>query len=368
MRAALLEEVGKPLAVHDDVDIEAPHVGEARVRVYHCGVCHSDLSLVDGAFPPFCPVILGHEAAGVVEEVGLGVTSVAPGDHVVLTACPPCGLCYWCVRGEWSLCVHSHALMTSSHQDGGTRLSRKGEVVWRGVGLAAFAEEVIVPAEAAVKVADDIPLGVACVLGCAVQTGVGAVLNTAKVEEGATVVVVGLGGIGLSIVQGAVLAGASRIIVADPVAQRRTVAGELGATDLLDPTATDLASETMGMTRGIGADYVFDAVGRAAIVNQAINAVRPGGAVVMVGVPPLDENYTLETPAVFISQQKRLLGCLLGSVNSQYEIPRLVDLWQAGRLDLQRLITAHRPLEEINDAFDDLRAARGIRTVLDISA
>jgi Zn-dependent alcohol dehydrogenase len=366
MRAALLEQTGQPLVIADDIDLEAPKAGEVRVRVHHCGVCHSDLSLVDGDLPPVLPIILGHEAAGIVEEVGLGVESLAVGDAVVLTACPPCGQCFWCLRGEWSLCVNSHALMTFSHRDGGTRLQRNGELVWRGVGVAAFAESVIMPEEGAIKIDPDVPLAVACVLGCAVQTGVGAVLNTAKVEEGSTVVVIGLGGIGLAVVQGAVIAGATRIVAVDPVEERRTAAKHFGATHTLDPTATDVNGEVFALTEGIGADYAFDAVGRSSLINQAINVIRPGGAAVMVGVPPLEDSFTMEAVALFITQQKRLLSSLLGSVNSRRDIPKLIDLWRAGRLDLEAMITAHRPLDDINAAFDDLRAARGIRTVIDI--
>ena len=189
MRAAVLEQVGAPLVVHDDVVAEEPHVGEVAVRVTHCGVCHSDLSLADGALPVDVRVVLGHEAAGVVEATGPGVSRLVAGDHVVLTPCPPCGHCPWCVRGQWSLCANSDALMTSTHPDGGTRLSRGGEVVYRGVGVAAFAETVIIQETGAVKVPDDMALDVACVIGCAVQTGVGAVLNTAGVAEGDTVLV-----------------------------------------------------------------------------------------------------------------------------------------------------------------------------------
>jgi Zn-dependent alcohol dehydrogenase len=366
MRAAVLEHPAHPLSVVDDVEIEPPHAGEVRVRVQHCGVCHSDLGLADNEVPAVTPVILGHEAAGIVEEVGDGVTTVAVGDRVVLTPAPPCGHCYWCVRGEWSLCTQSDGIVSSTLPDGGTRLSRGGEVVWRGVGVGAFAEHATVVEEAAIKVDDDVPLEVACVLGCAVQTGVGAALNTARVREGDTVLIYGLGGIGLSIVQGAALAAASTIIAVDPVAERREVASRLGATHVLDPGEVDVGSETAKITYGIGADFAFDAVGNTALVNQALDNVRKGGTVVMVGVPPLGEPLTMPLPPVFVVQSKKLLGCLLGSVNSRHEIPRLLGLWKNGRLDLEALITNHRPLDEINGAFEDLRLGRGIRTVIDL--
>lgn len=366
MRAAVLEVPGQPMVVQD-IEAEEPHAGEVAVQVTHCGVCHSDLHIIDGDMPGMCPIVLGHEAAGVITAVGPGVTHVGVGDHVVLTPCPPCGTCYYCVRGEWSICVNSMALMTATHPDGGTRLARGGDVVYRGLGVAAFAETVITQATGAVRIPSDVPLDVACVLGCAVQTGVGAVLNTAQVEEGATVLVMGLGGVGLSIVQGARLAAASRVIVSDPVAERRTAALAMGATHAVDPTSEDVVSAVQQLTEGgIGVDYAFDAVGRNALIETGINATRPGGTTVVVGVPPLDEPLQYSSATLFTALSKNVMGCLLGSANSLHEIPRLVALWQAGRLDLEGLITARRPLDEINEAVDDLRAARGVRTVIEL--
>ena len=365
MRAAILEQPGQPLVVCDDVEVEQPRRGEVAVRVHHCGVCHSDVSIADGTFPSALPVILGHEAAGVVEAVGEGVTSLAVGDRVVLTPCPPCGTCPWCIRGEWSLCVNSDSMLTSTHADGGTRLSRGGEVVYRGVNVAAFAEIVVTPVTGAVRVPDDIGLDVACVVGCAVQTGVGAVLNTAHVGEGDTVVVMGAGGIGLSVVQGAALAGASRIIVSDPVAERRQSALALGATDAVDPTTDDLGTAVLDLT-GIGADYAFDAVGRSALVNAGVDITRKGGTIVMVGVPGLEDPLTIPIPALVAMGEKKIVGSLLGSCNSLRDIPRIIDAARAGRIDLGALITARRGLDDINQAFDDLRTATGVRTVIDL--
>jgi len=362
----LLEAPGEPLVL-GEVEAEAPHDGEVAVRVSHCGVCHSDLSLIDGVMPALLPQVLGHEAAGVVEEVGPGVTLLAPGDAVVLTPCPPCGTCYFCVRGEWSTCLNSQALMTSSHPGGGTRLRRGDQVVYRGLGVAAFAETVITQETGAVKIPVDTPLEVACVLGCAVQTGVGAVLNTAGVEEGATVLVMGLGGVGLSIVQGARLAAASTVIVSDPVAERRDLALRLGATHALDPTKDDVVVAAHDLTEeGVGVDYAFDAAGANALVESGIDATRSGGTTVMVGVPPLSEPLSYPSGTIFAATAKVLKGCLLGSANSLHEVPRLLALWRAGRLDLEPLITSRRPLADINEAIDDLRAARGVRTVVEI--
>jgi Zn-dependent alcohol dehydrogenase len=229
--------------------------------------------------------------------------------------------------------------------------------------VGAFADHVLTPATGAVKIPADVPLEVACVIGCAVQTGVGAVLNTARVEAGATVLVMGLGGIGLSVVQGARIAGAARIIAADPLPARREAARRLGATDLLDPGIDDVTARTLAIT-GVGADYAFDAVGRGALVQTALWAVRNGGTVVCVGAAPLGEQITIDPPALFTLSEKKLVGCALGSCNSLRDIPRLVALWRAGRLDLDGLITRRRPLAEINEAMADLRAGIGIRTVL----
>ena len=365
MRAAVLEEAGKPLVVRDDVSIADPRPGHVRVRVRHCGICHSDLSLADGVFPSPTPIVLGHEAAGVVDAVGPDVEGLAPGDPVVLTPVAPCGTCYWCVRGEPGVCVNATMIATNTFRDGTTGLSRGGQVVFRGIGLAGFAEYAVVPASGAIKVGADVPLDVACVIGCAVQTGVGAVLNTARVEPGASVLVIGLGGIGLSIVQGARVAGAARIIAADPVPARREAAKGFGATDLVDPTATDVIGRTMELT-GVGADYAFDAVGRASLVQAALLACRNGGTTVAVGAAPIDDVITIAPAAAFTLSEKKLIGCTLGSCHSVRDIPRLIALWQAGRLDLESLITSRRPLTDINQGMDDLRASRGIRTILTI--
>ena len=365
MRAAVLEAAGSPLKI-DEIEIAAPGPGQVRVAVKYCGCCHSDLSIIEGSFPAPTPIVLGHEASGVVESVGPGVGLLAPGDHVVLTPVPPCGTCYWCVRGEASSCKNAIAIMTNQFPDGRTGLSRGSERVYRGVGLGAFAEYVVTEATGAVKIPREVPLEVACVVGCAVQTGVGAVLNTARVVEGATVLVLGLGGIGLSVVQGARLAAAARIIVSDPVARRREVAGALGATDFIDPTQEDVVSRAHALTGGIGVDYAFECAGRGALVSTAFFAARNHGTVVCVGAPPVSDAVTVAPASLFVVSEKRLLGTLLGGCNSLLEIPRLIGLYQSGRLDLEALITARRPLAEINEAMADLAASRGIRTVLEL--
>jgi Zn-dependent alcohol dehydrogenase len=365
MRAAVLEAPGKPAVLRDDLTIADPRPGEVKVRISHCGLCHSDLSIIDGVFPAPVPIVLGHEAAGVVAAVGEGVSSHAVGDPVVLTPCPPCGTCYWCVRGEASLCEVALGIMTHTFPDGTTGLSSGGQTVYRGLNVGGFAEFVVTSANGAVKVPADVPLDVACVIGCAVQTGVGAVLNTARVEEGATVLVLGLGGIGLAAVQGARIAGATRILVSDPVASRRECARALGATDFVDPASEDVVARAREIAP-VGVDYAFECAGRAALVEVGIAAARNGGTIVCVGAPPIDESITISPAAAFTVSEKKLQGCTLGSVNSLRDIPRLVGLWQAGRLDLEALITARRPLAEINEAATALRESRGIRTVLEL--
>jgi len=366
MRAAVLEQAGKPLAIYEDITIAEPRAGQVRVAVKHCGVCHSDLSIADGVFPAPLPIVMGHEAAGVVDAVGPGVTTLVPGDAVILTPAPPCGRCYFCVRGEAALCVEATGIVTNTFADGTTGLARGGATVYRGLNLAAFAEYVVCAESAAVKVPREVPLDVACVIGCAVQTGVGAVLNTARVPEGATVVVMGLGGIGLSTVQGARIAGAARIFASDPLPERRKAAESLGATDLIDPGADDVAARVREATAGIGADYAFETAGRASLVAVGLAATRNGGTVVAVGAPPITEKIEIAPAALFTVTEKKLLGCILGSSNSLREIPRLVSLWRGGRLDLESLVTRRRPLAEINEAMADLREGRGIRTVMSI--
>ena len=364
MRAALLEQVGEKLAVVDDVELDDPQAGEVVVRVEHCGVCHSDLHMIDGSLPSPMPVILGHEAGGIVEEVGPGVTDLAPGDKVILTLRPPCGRCYWCVRGQFSQCAPGAAMVAGTFADGGTRIRRGDQVVHRaGVVLAAFAERTVVPVTAAVKVDDDTPLEIAAVIGCAVQTGVGAVVNTAQVQPGDTVAVVGLGGIGISIVQGARLAGASRVIGIDPVASRREQAAQFGVTDAIDPEAGDAAAQVQDLTGGIGVDHAFEAVGRAALIESAIGMTRSAGNIVIVGVPGMMDMLNLHALG-FWATGKVLRGTFLGDANPHRDFPRLLSLWRAGKLDLEAMVTSHRPLDEINEAFDDMRAGAGLRTVL----
>ena len=366
MRAALLEEHRKPLAIATDVDVAAPGPDEVVVKIASCGICHSDLTLIEMPGGAQLPIVLGHEAAGVVEEVGAAVRGLRRGDSVVLTPLAPCGHCYWCVRSQPTLCIDAQNFMTGARADGTSPLSRKGKIVYRGFSTGGFGEYALVHQNAAVKVPADTPLEVACVIGCAVQTGVGAVLNTARVEEGATVLVTGLGGIGVSIVQGARLAGASKILASDPVAERRDHARHFGATHVLDPSQDDVVARALEITGGIGVDYAFDAAGSPRLVQDCIAATRRGGTSVMIGLPAEPRPVEIADPTAFLIGEKRLVASLLGSCNSQRDVPRLIALWRRGALDLEGMISQRRPLEQIDQGIDDLRAGRGIRTVLSL--
>jgi S-(hydroxymethyl)glutathione dehydrogenase/alcohol dehydrogenase len=364
MRAAVYE-AGKPELTLEDVDIEEPGPGRVRVRVHHCGICHSDSTVLHSP-TGVSPAVLGHEAAGIVDAVGDGVTMVEPGDKVVLTPIAPCGRCYWCQRDQPGCCVNNTAVLGGAFLDGSTGLSRGGQLVFRGLGVGGFAEYAMTNETGAVKVPADTPLETACVIGCAVQTGVGAVLNTAQVEPGATVLVLGLGGIGLSVVQGARAAGAAQIIASDPLGWRREAAQRMGATTVLDPGADDVTAATRDLT-SVGADYAFECAGVAALAAVGVEATRAGGSTVLVGAPPLEGKLELNPLVLFGISEKKLMGCFLGSCNSLRDIPRMVAMWRAGRLNLEALVTAHRPLDEINEAFTDLAAGKGIRTVVDLA-
>lgn len=362
MRAAVLADAGRPLQMID-VDVEDPRPGEVMVRVHSCGICHSDLSMCELGGAGQIPVILGHEAAGVVEAIGPGVTSVAPGDSVLLTPLAPCGRCYWCSRSQPTACSEAQTFTTGLRPDGTSPFALDETPVHRGLGVAGFGELTVVTEGGVVKLAPDTPLDVVCVIGCAIQTGVGAVLNTARVEAGATVLVTGLGGIGIAIVQGARVAGATRIFVSDPVAERRDAALHFGATDVIDPTSDDVPARVVADTDGIGVDYAFEAAGVAALVDTCMQASRIAGTTVIVGA-----DTTLATaailPVLVATHGKRILGSLLGDCHPQRDIPRFVAMWRRGLLDLESMVSHRLDVSEVNEGMDRLRAADGIRTVL----
>ena len=285
----------------------------------------------------------------------------------MLTPLAPCGHCYWCARGEHTACQEAMAFTTHLRPDGSSPFSRRGEVVKRGLGVAGFGELTVVSERGVVRLDDDTPLEIACVVGCAIQTGVGAVVNTARVEPGATALVLGMGGIGISVVQGLRLSGAARIIVSDPVAERREAARHFGATDVIDPTVDDVPARVLADTGDIGVDYAFEAAGVAALVDTCIHASRRGGTTVVVGA-----DATLSTvevmPVMLATLGKKIVGSLLGDCHPQRDIPRFVDAWRRGDLDFESMISHRLALSEINAGFDHLRAAEGIRSVVEIGA
>ena len=361
MRAAVLNQVGRPLEI-EEIDIEAPKAGEVALRIVASGVCHSDYSVAHGVLHSPLPVVLGHEGAGVVEAVGEGVDTLEPGDHVIAALTPSCGSCPMCVEGKPFLCFQmGHTLGRSTLLDGTTRLRRGSERVHQLCGVASFAERAVIPAGAAIRVPREAPLEKVCLIGCGVTTGVGAVLNTARVEPGSSVAVIGCGGVGLSIVQGARIAAAATIIAIDPVAEKRELACHLGATHSLDPSAEDVAKAVRGIT-GFGVHYAFEALGRTETIEQAWSLLRPTGSAVVVGMPAAREELKLRVGGFF--QQKGIMGSAYGSAVPRRDIPRYVELYQKGELELDALITRRISLEQVNEAFDDMERGRGARSVI----
>ncbi len=365
MRAALLLEPRSDLTVVDDLEVAEPRPGEVCVAVSHCGVCHSDLTMSEDGY--VLPAVLGHEAAGVVAAAGAGVDHVCVGDKVLLTPIAPCGHCKGCARRQAGRCRSAMSFVSGARPDQTSPFSRAGSTVYRGLGVGAFAERSVVPASAVVRLDEDVPLGVACLIGCAVQTGVGAVFNTAGVERGSSVVVTGLGGVGMSVVQGARIAGAARIVASDPVAARRDMAERLGATDVVAGDAGELREAVSDATGGRGADYAFEAAGVASLVSLGLELTGPGGTTVIVGAPPVADPVSVTSATMFMLQQKRLVGSLLGDCWPARDIPLLVGLWRRGALDLESMITLRVPLERVNEGFDRLRDPAGVRTVVEVA-
>ncbi len=363
MRAVVFTGPGQPVEVHD-VDLAPPREGEVLVRIAGAGVCHSDLHVQRGEWPRQVPVVLGHEGSGEVVEVGPGVTDLRPGDHVVLSWIAPCGRCRWCLAGHEARCTFAAEVVGPQGVlfDGTTRLSEGGEPVRHYLGVSSWAEYAVVPASGAIKVRDDAALDVVALVGCAVATGVGAVLNTAKVEAGSTCVVIGCGGVGLSIVQGARLAGASRIVAVDLVPAKTEVALAVGATDAVDASAHD-AVEAVRDLLPDGADYAFDGIGHTATTEQAIRMLGLGGAAVLVGLPPSGARASFE-PLVLTELDGRILGSNYGSIRPARDLPWLVDRYVEGDLKLDELVSARRPLEEAGDALDQLATGTVLRTLL----
>ncbi|MDN4613205.1 Zn-dependent alcohol dehydrogenase [Leifsonia sp. F6_8S_P_1B] len=363
MKAVVFAEPSAPIAF-TDVELAAPRAGEVRVRIAAAGVCHSDLHVKRGEWDAPAPLVMGHEGSGVVTELGEGVTSLAVGDHVVLSWVPPCGECRYCRSGHEARCQKVATVVAPKGVlfDGTSRLSRDGEPLHHYLGVSSFAEEVVVPASGAVKVRDDAPLDVIAVVGCAVATGVGAVLNTAAVEPGSTVAVIGCGGVGLNVVQGAKLAGAERIVAVDVLADKTQMALQFGATDRIDASQADAVEQLFELIPD-GVDYAFDAIGRTSTTEQAIRMLGLGGAAVIVGLPPTGAKASFE-PLVLAEADQRILGSNYGSVRPSIDIPALVDRYMDGQLKLDPLISGRRPLAEAAEAFDDLEKGSVLRTLL----
>ena len=361
MRAAVLWEQRAPLSV-ESVELSAPGPREVLVEVKAAGVCHSDLHPACGDWPIRTPVVLGHEGAGIVRGVGPGVTRVGIGDHVVFCWAPACGTCPPCVEGRPVLCDRLERTTYRHHLPfGGTRLRARDQPVRSFLSTACFAEHAVVAEEGAIRVAREIDFEALAVLGCAVLTGVGAVLNAARVPAGANVAVIGAGGVGLNVVQGAVIAGCGRIIAVDRSPSALEAAAAFGATDGVDASAITVAIRDA--TAGRGADYVFDTVGTPATLADAIASVRKGGTVVLTGLSRTDAEAAVPMYPL-VMQEKRLVGSLYGSGSPAADVPRLVSLYLAGRLKLQELVARSYTLEQINDAMAALAGGAGGRGVV----
>jgi S-(hydroxymethyl)glutathione dehydrogenase / alcohol dehydrogenase len=361
-QAAVLWEPGRPVEVLE-VDLAPPKEGEVLVRIAACGVCHSDLHVVDGHLPEPLPLVLGHEAAGVVEEVGPGVQSLASGDHVVLALVPSCGECDECRRGRPNFCsLGARMAAEGTLADGTSRLSLDGTTLHHFNSISSFAGHAVVPESAAVKIRGDVALDAAALVGCSVLTGYGAVANTAGLEEGATVAVWGCGGVGANVVQGARLRGAAQIVAVDTRPEKLELARTLGATDVVEAGAgVDAVAAVQDLTGG-GPDYAFEAIGSERAIQEAWRAVRAGGTLVVVGIMPHGASLTID-PWQFMSE-KTLKGTFLGSARIQEDVPHLVDLYQSGDLELDRLVSRTLRLDELPDAFDRLRAGEVVRQVV----
>ncbi len=368
VRAAVLTAVDAPLHV-TEVELEPPHAGEVLVRLHASGVCHSDISTANGTIGSRLPAVLGHEGAGVVEAVGPGVGAVKPGDHVVLSWNPHCGVCEECVRGLTHLCTVAWAPMFEGGLlDGTSRLSWDGGALYHYSMVSSFAERAVVPERSCVRIDQRIPLDVAALVGCAVTTGIGAMWNTAEVRPGDRVAVFGCGGVGLSAILGAAAVGAAPIVAIDRREDKLEVALALGATDavLWGAGAEETAEAVTSASKG-GVDYAVDAVGRPDIMLAAFLSTRRRGAAVAIGIPRQDAVLTL--PAITIPRmERRVLGSIYGSARPERDFPLILDLFMRGRLPLDRLISHRMPLDGIQEAFDLVGEGAAVRAVLDLAA
>jgi S-(hydroxymethyl)glutathione dehydrogenase/alcohol dehydrogenase len=363
LKAAILEASATDLVV-EQIDCQEPQAGEVLVRIAASGVCHSDLHVIHGTQTTPLPVVLGHEGAGIVEAVGPNVTRVKVGDHVVLSWVPYCGQCVHCLAGRPNLCSAAYAVMAKGTLlDGTSRLSRSGKPVYHYSFISSFAEYAVVPESGCVVIEPDIPLDKAALVGCAVMTGVGAAINTAHVQPGSTVAVIGAGGVGLNAIQGARLAGAASIIAIDVNPSKLAHARVFGATHLINAAEVDVDAAIRELTKGVGVDYSFEAVGRQETMRQCWEIARPGGMVVMVGIAPEGKELSLPANRV-VREERRLMGSFYGSARPHVDMPMILNLYMAGKLLLDELVTHRFSLEEINDAVHALESGEAIRPVI----
>ena len=364
IRAAVLEGFGEPLEVQQ-LDLAEPKTGEALVRLTACGVCHTDLFTASGADPSgYSPAVLGHEGAGVVEAVGEGVTSVAPGDHVVTLFSPQCRECEHCRDPRTNLCLAIREQQNLGYlPDGTTRLSRDGEPVRHFMGTSTFAEYTVMPEIALANVSKDAQLDRACLFACGLSTGLGAAMNTAKVQPGSFCVVFGAGMVGLGAVAGCRLQGAERIVSVDLSDERLELARGQGATDML-VGGPDTVQRVLDMTRGFGADYTFEATGDVAVMRQAVESARMGwGLATVCGVAGKGE--VLEVVPRFLITGRRIAGSSFGGIKGRDQVPQLVDRWLAGEIDVEPFVSRKLALGEVNRGFELMEAQDGIRSVID---
>jgi S-(hydroxymethyl)glutathione dehydrogenase/alcohol dehydrogenase len=370
IQAAILWEQGQPLSV-EAAELDAAGPGEVLIELKAAGVCHSDLHPARGDWPAKTPLVLGHEGAGIVREVGPSVTTVKPGDHVVLCWAPACGVCAPCLEGRAVLCDRVEKVtFRNKLPSGASRLHARGQDVAPFLGTACFSDFVVVPEAGAIPVARDIPFDALATIGCAVITGVGAVTNAGQVPKGSRVAVIGAGGVGLNVVQGAAIAGCERVIAIDVRPKPLEIARQFGATDMISvppggspEAATDVPAAVRALTGGRGADFVFDTVGSPATLTTAFACTRKGGAVVLTGLSRMDAQASFAM-FPFVMQEKRLLGSVYGSGQPARDIPRLVSLYQDGLLKLGELVSRTYALEGVNDALTALAASDGARGVI----
>ncbi len=357
MRAAVCHRFREPLTV-EEVELDGPAEDEVTVRVSACGVCHSDISFIDGAWDGALPAIYGHEVAGIVTETGPGVESVRAGDHVVVTLVRTCGYCFFCLRGEVTQCEGKFAI-----DERAVLRSPSGARIKQGLRVAGFAELVTVHSSQVVRVGADLPPESACLLACAVATGVGAVRNTAHVPAGASVVVVGAGGVGVNSIQGAALAGAGPVIAIDVSDSRLEAARKFGATDVINSRNLDPGEAVRGLTGGRGADYVFISAGSTAAIELGLKLSRRAGTAVIVGITATGVTIPVD-PGEIADSARRVLGSKMGSVRPPVDFPAMAEQYRSGRLMLDELVTARFPLDKINEALDVARRGQGLRTVI----